>query len=375
MYKHPYTERCSHLGTICSLKMEGEDACGMESSTCQSMFLRLDVNLHRLILYMCDSKSLENFMKTCKYIESLIMMDVCLLKMVYGLEKYVDLAIYRTLHRNNMDWFKYICQNVIYEGYHSYKNEIESARIGNLEILKYLHKLNRNQWDAHISSIPSLNGGETVSPHEFHINDFYVCRAAVSNGHLHCLKYLASAGYKLDMAIFVIAEQYGRKTADYGCLNYLISMGCPEPKSTEVEKPLDMTPEVGLNAIMENNVRKLQVSLFGEYKTDIRFCNLSALLGYIDCLKLLHKLDYRWDSTTCEACAEGGHLNCLEFVHQGGCQLTEKVISIALKLGHLDILIYALSNNCPYNNLIRMEAKQSPNKECLEYVNMMLGGT
>ena len=303
------------------------DHVGGRSPPPQPMFPQLDFDLHRMILYMCDTQTVRNLMKTCKYMESMIMMDVCLLKRLYGEMRYVRSASFHALHRNNMDWLRYACETCDYKTEDSHDIEVESARIGNLEALTYLHEFNEKlfkqrrgeitnttvPFSIHIpylvlicrnkADVPYLVNALNTLERNFHRN---VCRATASNGHLLCLQYLISVGYELDESVYEASEIYSTKTENFDCPTYLTSVGCP--------KTYIAPPEEVFNAIVDDDKKKLRAILRELHKIGNQFCNLSALLGRLKCLKSLRKFGCGWDSTTCEACAEGGHVDCLEFV-------------------------------------------------------------
>jgi len=185
------------------------------------------------------------------------------------------------------------------------------ARIGNLNIFKYLHEY----------GYPC---------------DLYTCSHAALGGNLECLKYARENGCPWVKRIICKIAALG---GNLECLKYARKNGCPWDKDT------------CSNAALGGHLECLKYAHENGCPWDEITCLTAAKGGHLECLKYAHENGCPWDEDTCSyAAARRGTLECIKYAHENGCPWDEETIKSATRRGNLECLKYARENDCPYGS-------------------------
>lgn len=269
----------------------------------------------------------------------------------------------------NLPMVKYIVEELRIQ-----LNLDSAARLGSLEVLKYLHEQHQ---------IP-------ISPYTF--------KEAVSNGHFELVKYLADRNaLVIDDELCLLAA----RTGNVDLLKYLHERGCPLKHGPQLNIytaavlansvacmkyaaengcPLPVASHMICRAAVENNALdclKFAREIGCEWNASdsvLGLCYIAMTVGHFDMFKYLHQngcslnqdfciqaarsgrlafMKYarkfvRWDEKVCVAAASSFSVTCLKYAHSTGLKLTSDVIREAVTCSSMECLKYAVENGCEW---------------------------
>ena len=157
------------------------------------------------------------------------------------------------------------------------KNEIDAAKNGHLECLKYFRKngpLDNSvvAWTAKYGHLECLKYAHQNGCRLYE----YVCGWSALNGHLECLMY----AFENDCSSDVWTCAWAALGGHLDCLKYAHENGCP---------------------------------------WDVYTCIYAAENGHLECLKYARENKCPWHIESCARAFENGHLECLKYAREKGC--------------------------------------------------------
>ena len=246
-----------------------------------------------------------------------------------------------------------------------------AAAFGHLELLKYLHTIER-------------------------VNTYALCKEAAKSGNLELMKWLREQNCFWDYHTYLAAAKYGHLhiieyALENGCL-----IDCPNNNCTW---GITFHEQITNIAARKGYINILQYAVENKWGWDLYINTYAAEKGQIDALKWLHKnvqkcnhytyvkaasagkisilewleeevMTYDRNNTLpLEEAASTGQLETVKWLHKRGFRLTELVFSSA-GAGTIEVLEYLIDNNCPMDTYAYATAIMSNKLENIKWLHL-----
>ncbi len=283
-----------------------------------------------------------------------------------------------------------------------------AAKIGNIDILKYLIKhCSRDCLDESLEVSIKYNNIECIK--YLYVNNFrrahikdptieYCCL----HGNLECLKYFFKN---------VIYEYKQNPLYIFNCLRKAVSSGHIFITEYIIERlniDIKSTKEFQLLANdtgLSNSIECVK-HFIDKYRWNSRLLEYASSIGFIECIKYVcenypiyktyyfntfkiiklackngnlecvkysHNIHNKynkhcklWDETTSSLCCKNNNLQCLLYIVEHGCKLHKNAANDACKNGNIEMLNFVINKGCKVNNETIKQASNSI--ECLKYL-------
>ena len=112
------------------------------------------------------------------------------------------------------------------------------------------------------------------------------------------------------------------------------------------------------SAIKSMNISVIKFVIDNGCDWDIDTFNYACEIGNLECVKYLYSIAFNdlskpwWNSNTASIAAKNGHLHILKFLREKGCSWNSNTTYNAFKNNHIEVLNWAITNNCPADELI-----------------------
>ncbi|XP_065664449.1 52 kDa repressor of the inhibitor of the protein kinase-like [Hydra vulgaris] len=199
---------------------------------------------------------------------------------------------------------------------------IRAIENGNLEQVKYLHKLKYYYEELAINYATENYDFELeqqLYKFKYKYEKCAISSAAI-NGHFEVVKYLLEIGYKVDK----LAISYAAINNHFEILKYLHELGY---------ECYDWT----IDCVAKNGHLEILKYLHElGYKGTEDAIDKAARNGHLEVIKYLHELGYKGTKDAIDKAAENGHLEMLKYLHELGYKGTNWAINNAAENGHLE---------------------------------------
>lgn len=265
-----------------------------------------------------------------------------------------------------------------------YHNKIESMiGLGDIEILKYLHKTGYSFVNAGQFAVSADQPGvlEYLMENGEPLEQKLLFQAAFEEKSIKCVKFFRNKGWPWPSGpcqralssgslplLQYVREQgcawgprhifYDRAIQEdfFDCVKYAHEHGCPA------------TIGAMQSAAYQGNLKFLTYFHSQGFLWDVHVASSAARKGHVSCLQFLHENGCPWGVFTSRSAVHGG-LACLKYVCENGCPINEMVYSEAARTGDVSILNYLKTLSCARDISACVLAAKMGHLECLKYLH------